>query len=74
MVIFAGDDQDLHARAGVEDLAGRQCLKPGHGQALVLAAGGRVHAAPAPDAAAVQLVIHVLVHRQAVVLYPAICK
>lgn len=74
MVIFAGDDQDLHARAGVEDLAGRQHLQPRHGQAFGLAAGGRVHAAPALAAAAVQLLVHVLVHRQAVVLYPAICK
>lgn len=74
MVVFAGEDQDLHACAGVEDLAGRQRLEPGHGQAFVLAAGGWVHTAPALDAAAVQLVIHVLVHRQAVVLYPAICK
>lgn len=62
MVIFAGDDQDLHASAGVEDLAGRQRLQPGHRQAFVLAAGGRVHTAPALDAAAVQLVIHMLVH------------
>lgn len=74
MVVFAGDDQDLHARAGVEDLTGRQRLQPGHGQAFMLTAGGRVPAAPALDAAVVQLVVHVLVHRQAVVFYPAVCK
>lgn len=74
MVVFAGDDQDLHARAGVEDLAGWQRLQPGHRQAFVLAAGSRVHAAPALDAAAVRLVIHMLVHRQAVIFYPAVYK
>lgn len=63
MVVSAGDDQDLCPCAGVEDLARQQRLEPRHGQALVLAAGDRVHAAPALDAAAVRLVIHVLVHR-----------
>ena len=74
VVVFTGDDQDLRARARVEGLARGQCSEPGHGQALVLAAGSRVHTAPALDTAAVQLVIHVLVHRQAVIFYPAICK
>lgn len=74
MVVLAGDDQDLRARAGVEGLAGGQRPEPGHGQALVLAAGHRARAAPALDAAAVQLVVHMLVHREAVVFYPAIWK
>lgn len=74
MVVLAGNDQDLRARAGVEGLAGGQRPEPGHGQALVLAAGHRARAAPALDAAAVQLVVHVLVHREAVVFYPAIWK
>lgn len=72
VVVSAGDDQHLRAHAGVDDLAGRQRLQPGHGQASVLAAGGRVRAGPAP--AAVRLVVHVLVHRQPVALYPAICR
>lgn len=62
MVVLAGDDQDLQASTGVKDLASWKCLQSGHGQALVLTAGGRVRAASALDTAAVQLVIHMLVH------------
>lgn len=40
VVVLTGDDQDLRASAGVEDLAGRQRLQAGHGQALVLTAAG----------------------------------
>lgn len=39
VVVLTGNDQDLHASAGVEDLASGQCLEPGHGQALMFAAG-----------------------------------
>lgn len=57
VVVLTGNDQDLHASAGVEDLASGQCLEPRHRQAFVLAAGSGVCAASAPQAAAVQLVV-----------------
>jgi hypothetical protein len=71
---LTGNDQDLRSSAGVEDLASGQRLEPGHGQAFVLTTGGRVHTASAPHAAAVQLVIQMLVYRQAVIFYPAVCR
>lgn len=57
VVVLTGNDQNLHSSAGVEDLASRQCLEPGHGQAFVLAAGSGVCTASTPQAAAVQLVV-----------------
>lgn len=73
MVVLAGNDQDLHPSAAVEDLARGEGLEAGHGQALVLPTGCGMQAPPAPDAAAVSLLVHILVHRQVVVFNPAIC-
>lgn len=73
MVVLAGNDKDLHPSAAVEDLARGEGLEAGHGQTLVLPAGCGMQAPPAPDAAAVRLLIHILVHRQVVIFNPAIC-
>lgn len=73
MVVLAGNDKDLHPCAAVEDLTRGEGLEPGHGQTLVLPAGCGMQAPPAPDAAAVSLLVHILVHRQVVVFNPAIC-
>lgn len=74
VIIFAGNDKDLHARAGVEDLSRGKWLEPGHGQTFVFCTGCWMYAASAFYATVVSLIIHIFIHRQIIIFNPAICK